>query len=237
MPRLSRLLAVAAVITVVTVVAYVAWALAAPADVHPVAYVESAVAPSAQGSVPAETRLRHGRVAAPSGSSAVSVANPDPAWVARTAAAAGIPVPAMRAYARAQLARPDGCAIGWTTLAGVGWVESQHGTLDGRTLAEDGHSSSPIVGPALGALDHAYGPMQFIPDTWSRWASDGDGDGMADIDDIDDAAMTAMRYLCGTGYDLGSGSGWSQAIFAYNHSQAYVDQVYAAAQEYAQRTA
>jgi hypothetical protein len=164
------------------------------------------------------------------------VKDPDPVWVAKTAAAAGIPTPAMRAYARAQLARPTGCAIGWTTLAGIGWIESQHGTLGGRTLGEDGTSSTPIVGPALGELDHAYGPMQFIPATWSQWASDGDGDGLADINDLDDAAMAAMRYLCGSGYDMGTGSGWSQAIFAYNHSQEYVDNVFAAAQTYAQRT-
>jgi hypothetical protein len=146
-------------------------------------------------------------------------------------------VPAARAYARAQLARPQGCELGWTTLAGIGWVESQHGTLDGRTLADDGTSSTPIVGPALGGgLDHAYGPMQFLPSTWARWASDGDGDGTADIDDLDDAAMTAMRYLCGTGQDLATGAGWSAAVFAYNHSQDYVDQVYVAATAYAQRT-
>ena len=48
--------------------------------------------------------------------------------------------------------------------------------------------------------------------------------------------MTAMRYLCGAGDDLATGQGWSQAIFAYNHSQQYVDDVYAAAQSYAQRT-
>ena len=58
-----------------------------------------------------------------------------------TAAAAGIPVPAVRAYATAQLAEPTGCDVGWTTLAGIGWVESQHGTIDGRTLGADGHSS------------------------------------------------------------------------------------------------
>jgi len=168
---------------------------------------------------------------------ATTTRDPDPTWVARTATAAGIPVPAMRAYARAQLARPAGCAIGWTTLAGIGWVESQHGTLGGRTLADDGRPSAPIVGPALGALDHAYGPMQFIPSTWERWAADGDGDGVADVDDLDDAAMTAMRYLCGTGDDLATGEGWAQAVFAYNHAQTYVDSVYSAAETYAHRTA
>ena len=160
----------------------------------------------------------------------------DQAWLERTGRRTGIPVPALRAYADAQISGVGGCDLGWTTLAGIGWIESQHGTLGGRTLADDGLSSTPIVGPALGALDHAYGPMQFIPSTWEHWAADGDGDGMADINDLDDAAMTAMRYLCGTGHDLATGEGWSAAVFAYNHAQKYVDDVYAAAQTYARRT-
>jgi membrane-bound lytic murein transglycosylase B len=217
------------------VVGYVVWALAGAPATQPMAYVHQPVAAAAADPTSAPARVVAASRAS-AGSVRGAVADPDPAWVTRTAAAAGIPAPALRAYARAQLARPAGCAIGWTTLAGIGWVESQHGTLGGRTLREDGKSSTPIVGPALGELDHAYGPMQFIPSTWERWASDGDGDGLADIDDLDDAAMTAMRYLCGSGYDLATGAGWSQAVFAYNHSQAYVDQVYASAQAYAART-
>jgi len=181
----------------------------------------------------------------------------DPGWVASTAAEAGIPAPAVRAYANAQLAEPDGCDIGWTTLAGIGWVESQHGTIDGRTLGDDGRSSSPILGPALNGRgefaaipatpqssawhgdpdwDHAVGPLQFIPSTWDTWGSDGDGDGTADPNDIDDAAYAAARYLCADGHDLETGQGWADAVFAYNHAQSYVDAVYSAASAYADRT-
>jgi membrane-bound lytic murein transglycosylase B len=180
----------------------------------------------------------------------------DPAWVQRTAALAGIPAPALRAYANAQLAEPRGCQVGWTTLAGIGWVESQHGTIGGRTLGDDGHSSSPVIGPALDGerfaaipatpettrwhgdpdWDHAVGPLQFIPSTWETWGADGDGDGVADPNDIDDAAATAARYLCADGHDLTSGAGWADAVFSYNHSQAYIDDVYAAASAYAERT-
>ncbi|WP_238694402.1 hypothetical protein [Nocardioides daphniae] len=70
----------------------------------------------------------------------------DASWAARAAQATGIPVPAVTAYARATLAAPKRCELGWTTLAGIGWVESQHGTIGGRTLGRDGRSSSPILG-------------------------------------------------------------------------------------------
>ena len=87
-----------------------------------------------------------------------------------------------------------------------------------------------------GAWQRATGPLQFIPSTWDRWASDGDGDGVDDPQDIDDAAYAAARYLCASGADLATGAGWSEAVFSYNHSSAYVRSVYDAAQAYADRT-
>jgi membrane-bound lytic murein transglycosylase B len=181
----------------------------------------------------------------------------DPAWVTATAAAADIPEPAVRAYAAAQLAEPTGCDVGWTTLAGIGWVESHHGTIGGRALHEDGRSSAPILGPALNGRgdvaaipatpqsatwhgdpvwDHAVGPMQFIPSTWETWGADGDGDRDADPNDVDDAAFAAARYLCADGHDLTTASGWADAVFSYNHARSYVDAVHAAATRYADRT-
>lgn len=179
----------------------------------------------------------------------------DPRWARRTADAAGIPLPALTAYARATVLAPRQCRIGWTTLAGIGWVESQHGTIGDRVLGDDGHSSEPILGPALdGGLyaavpatrdsarwhgdrrwDHAVGPMQFIPSTWRNWQTDGDGDGLADPNDIDDAALAAADYLCQSG-DLTTGGTWSRSILSYNHSSDYVLNVYTAADAYADRT-
>jgi len=207
-------------------------------------------------------------VAAPSPSTRAAATAPgrgvpavDPGWLSSTARAAGLPRAALRAYARAQLGSPAGCGLGWTTLAGIGWVESQHGTIGGRLLRADGRPSDPILGPALDGTalddgssvaaipaeeagttlhgdqvwDHAVGPMQFLPSTWDTWARDADGDGAADPQDLDDAAASAAAYLCADDHDL-SGSGWSAAVLSYNHDAGYVGLVFSAAQAYADRT-
>jgi membrane-bound lytic murein transglycosylase B len=189
-----------------------------------------------------------------------SRAGVDPAWVARTAAAAGNPAPAMRAYADAELllhASQPACHLRWNTLAGIGWIESRHGTIGGRTVGADGRSSRPILGPALDGSggnaairstpdsaawhddrvwEHAVGPLQFLASTWDRWGADGEGDGIADPGDLDDAALAAGRYLCADGHDLAADSGWNAAVHSYNHDQAYVAAVAAAANTYAGRT-
>ncbi|AWB96454.1 murein transglycosylase [Agromyces badenianii] len=179
----------------------------------------------------------------------------DPAWAAATATRTGIPVRAVRAYAGAELAirgeSPD-CHLGWSTLAGIGHLESGHGTHAGSALDERGVARPAILGPDLDGtefaaiddtdgglidgsarVDRAVGPMQFIPSTWARWGADGDGEGTADPQQIDDAALAAGRYLCSSG-DLSDPSGWRRAIFSYNHVEAYVDAVADAANRYAQ---
>jgi membrane-bound lytic murein transglycosylase B len=186
---------------------------------------------------------------APRSSSLPAVAS---AWVATTSRTSGVPEPAVRAYGVATLRsaqRDPACHLSWTTLAGIGWVESEQGTIGGRVLDADGRPDRPITGVTLdgrgkvaavpdgaGGYERALGPMQFIPSTWRQWGVDGDGDGTADPQDLDDAAYSAARYLCASGQDLATGAGWSAAILSYNHSDAYVEAVYAAAKAYAERT-
>jgi membrane-bound lytic murein transglycosylase B len=184
----------------------------------------------------------------------------DPAWVTRIATRAGIPVPAMRAYADAELvvrAEQPACHLSWNTLAGIGWIESQHGTDGGRTLLANGRASRPVLGPALdgssgyaaihatpgssawhddAVWEHAVGPLQFLASTWDRWGADGDGDGVADPRDLDDAALAAARYLCADGHDLATDSGWNAAVHSYTHDADYVARVAAAANTYVGRT-
>ncbi|WP_018761185.1 lytic transglycosylase domain-containing protein [Arthrobacter sp. 135MFCol5.1] len=183
---------------------------------------------------------------------------PDGGWLAQAAAQTGIPATVLRVYVAAAAAANDsnpGCGIGWNTVAAVGFVESAHGTYGGGSLDKDGHATGPIVGPSLngagfaaipdtdgGALDgdarwdHAVGPMQFIPSTWKMAGLDGNGDGLADPFNLDDAALTAATYLCGHGRDLTTAQGWTNAIYSYNQSDAYVRQVRAQATAYAAKT-
>ncbi|SOE02235.1 lytic murein transglycosylase [Blastococcus haudaquaticus] len=172
---------------------------------------------------------------------------PAAAWVREAASRTGVPDRAMQAYATAALALADeepGCGLGWNTLAAIGQVESVHGTIAGGALGADGVAKPAIVGIPLdgdgvasipdtdgGRLDgdrtwdRAVGPMQFIPSTWERWAADGDGDGAADPQDVDDAALAAARYLCSGGGSLATAEGWTAAVTSYNNSLEYAAQV------------
>lgn len=180
----------------------------------------------------------------------------DPDWLARTAESGAIPARAMAAYAGAALATAEthpGCRLGWNTLAAIGYVESEHGTIGGSAIAADGIASPPIIGKALdggkgvarvpdtdeGVLDHdttwdrAVGPMQLIPATWAAHARDGNRDGIADLHNIDDAALTGAAYLCDTGGDLTIAQNWISAISAYNPGATYNKAVVDAARRYA----
>ena len=132
-------------------------------------------------------------------------------------------------------------------------IESNHGRYRGAAIADNGDVTPPIIGVPLdgtggnrtigdtdggvldgdSALDRAVGPMQFIPSTWAKWRSDGNGDGVADPNNIDDAALAAGRYLCAGGRDLATGPGWRAAVLSYNNSDEYGRRVYAAADSYA----
>lgn len=159
-----------------------------------------------------------------------------------------IPRVALRAYRQASAQRcPD---LPWSVLAGIGRIESRHGTWGGARPDRRGTVTPPIIGIRLDGtrdtaripdtdggrldgdrrFDRAVGPMQFIPSTWRRYAIDANGDGVADPHNLHDAAHTAAAYLCAAGAE--DRDGLPGALLAYNRSHPYVDAVLAAAAEY-----
>lgn len=182
------------------------------------------------------------------------------AWAAATAPGADVPERTLRAYANAELRQREltpQCRVGWATLAGIGRIESRHGTLGDAQVRADGRVEPPVVGIPLDGtdgtrlvtdtdgglldgdpdLDRAVGPMQFLPETWQRYGADGNDDGVADPHQIDDAALAAAGYLCGGDRDVTEAEDWWDGVLAYNASGSYARDVWSAAADYAARTA
>ena len=122
------------------------------------------------------------------------------AWRERAAVQPSITYPELEA-----LWRSAGAAYGipWEVLAAINKIESNFGRNMGPSSAG------------------AVGWMQFMPDTWLRWGTDGDGDRIADPWDPQDGVYSAARYLAAAGgmADL------RRSVFAYNHAEWYVDDV------------
>jgi Transglycosylase SLT domain len=172
------------------------------------------------------------------------------AWVIPAGGGPTIPALTLRAYREAAAWAagfdPD-CRLPWPVLAGIGRIESNHGLFGGpATRFSAGGTVSPrITGPPLdgngvasipdsdggrwdgdATWDRAVGPMQFIPTTWVSLGRDGNGDRVADPNNLFDAAVSAAGYLCLSGDgDLGDPARLRQAIYGYNHSWPYVDAV------------
>jgi len=127
--------------------------------------------------------------------------------------------------------------VDWAVLAAVGKIECDHG-----------RSQAPGCNPP-GTMNSAgaTGPMQFLGSTWragtppmtvpqpgppapngAGYATDGDGDGIANVWDPADAIASAARLLRANGAPADNRA----AIFAYNHSSSYVDDVLAQAARY-----
>jgi len=120
-----------------------------------------------------------------------------------------------RAAGRAGTAFPA-CHLPAAVLAGIGRISSSHGRNLGSSIDDLGR-----VAPALRGIqgarsvdtdqgvvdgdsggDQAVGPMQLTPPVWTAHATDGDGDGRADPDDVFDAAATTATALCAAGESL-----------------------------------
>ncbi|MFD2419122.1 lytic transglycosylase domain-containing protein [Amycolatopsis pigmentata] len=165
----------------------------------------------------------------------------------------GIPGTALKAYRNAadiMASEQPGCHIDWALIASIGRIESNHAR--GGYVDRNGKTLEPILGPELNGVgpvaavpdtdhgvydldavwDRAVGPTQFIPSTWLAYASDGNGDGVSDPNNIYDATLATARYLCSGGLDLSKPDQVRAAIYRYNNSDAYVAAVILWAEAY-----
>ncbi len=136
--------------------------------------------------------------------------------------------------------------MAWPVLAGIAKVESNHAS--GRNIADNGDIRPKILGVLLNGSgaggntsvfpdtdngkwdgtatgERAVGPFQFLPSTWEGVGQDNNGDEKADPHNAYDAALGAAIYLCGGGRDLTKKSQLRSALFQYNRSNAYVENV------------
>ena len=139
--------------------------------------------------------------AATSAFQGVGVADPAPA------ALADIPPAYLQLYHAAGTAY----GIPWQVLAAIGKVECDHG--------RNPHPSCTTPGAVNAA--GAGGPMQFLAGTWARYGVDANADGSSDRWDPADAIYGAANYLRASG----ARQNLEAAIFAYNHSRTYVQDV------------
>jgi cell wall-associated NlpC family hydrolase len=109
--------------------------------------------------------------------------------------------------------------VPWPVLAGIGKVECDHGRSPNPACWQEGAVNYAGAG----------GPMQFLAATWASYGVDAEGDGKADRWDPADAVFAAANYLKASG----APADIAGAVFAYNHSQAYVDEVLRLASIYA----
>jgi Transglycosylase SLT domain len=115
------------------------------------------------------------------------------------------------AYLRLYLEAAQRYGLDWAILAGIGKVECDHGRDPDPSCKQRGAVNQAGAG----------GPMQFLASTWRLYGVDGNGDGRADRWDPADAIYAAANYLRASG----APQSYSRALYAYNHSQSYVDEV------------
>jgi cell wall-associated NlpC family hydrolase len=169
---------------------------------------------------------------------------------ASSTAAADIPPVALQAY---QAAAPACPGLSWTVLAGIGKVETGHGTASGHHLdpvtGQVVPADPPLHSAAVNLIGahgvFAYGPMQFLPGTWASYA-DKVAPGLDNADmaggpvqNITYAAKAAALLLCnaaasgGHDFAIRTDDDIRRAVNAYNgNTSGYYDRVMAAAQLY-----
>ncbi|MBB4917964.1 C40 family peptidase [Streptosporangium saharense] len=119
--------------------------------------------------------------------------------------------------------------VQWNVLAGIGKRETDHGrsTLPG---VSSGTNYAGAAGPMQFLISTWGGKAKIkIPSTFNGYASDGDGDGWADVYNPADAILGAAKMI----KHNGAPENVRRSLFVYNRAWWYVDQVMEIAERYA----
>lgn len=109
--------------------------------------------------------------------------------------------------------------VPWEVVAGIGKVECDHGRDPDPACWKRGATNAAGAG----------GPMQFLGPTWQTYGIAASGSGTPDRWNPADAIVSAANLLKANG----APENIEAAVFAYNHSDTYVQQVLAWAGLYA----
>ena len=101
--------------------------------------------------------------------------------------------------------------VPWELVAAIGKVECDHGRNPDPACWKDGATNRAGAG----------GPMQFLAATWAAYGVDANRDGTTDRWSAADAIFAAANYLQASG----APKDIPAALYAYNHSPSYVEQV------------
>lgn len=159
----------------------------------------------------------------------------------------GIPPIVLSAYLNAETRAAtiaETCQVRWQVVAGIWKVESNHATQPDHTINPDGTLTPPLYGATLDgsttgaaiigdtdqgvldadpAWDRAVGPAQFLPGSWRAYGQDGNDDGVADPQNVYDAALATVAHLCiATPGDYTNPGDLERALRRYNNSAEYV---------------
>lgn len=173
-----------------------------------------------------ESRLTGGGIACPDCSTALR------SWGwARTRGVRGLP-----GRLRPRRARCPGCLVTHVLLPVTVLVRRAYAVevIGAALVARAGGSGHRPIGIGMAETAHgantttssagARGLMQFMPATFAAYGVDGDGDGLADIAGDADSVHSAANYLTASGVHRGE-QGVRDALFAYNHTDWYVNDV------------
>jgi membrane-bound lytic murein transglycosylase B len=78
-----------------------------------------------------------------------------------------------------------------------------------------------------GSWAGAFGICQFMPTSYKKYALDGNGDGVIDLYNLNDAIASIASYLKSHGYEKNRTVTNREAVYAYNHCDNYVKAILA----------